>query len=71
MPENRELVTQRGPMPTRKIGAAALGGGVASVSMGVLAIFAPEAYAQVPAGFEGGVATIAGFLLGYFVRDRV
>lgn len=57
--------------PTRKIGAVALGGGVASVLMGVLAMFYPEVYERVPAGMEGGIATIAGFALGYFVRDRV
>lgn len=71
MPENRELVTQRSAAPTRKVGAVALGGGVASVSMGIMAIFAPEQYALVPPGFEGGVATIAAFVLGYMVRDRV
>lgn len=56
--------------PTRKIGAVMLGGGVASVLMGIIAIFYPEAYARVPAGMEGGIATIAGFALGYFVRER-
>lgn len=70
MTENTALVKQRTASPTRKVGAAALGGAVASLSMGVLAIFAPEAYAKVPAGFEGGIATVAAFVLGYYVRDR-
>ena len=63
-------VNQPSKAPTRKINAVVLGGGLASVSMGVLAIFVPEAYERVPAGFEGGVATLAGFALGYFVRDK-
>jgi hypothetical protein len=68
---NTTLVKQNTAAPTRKLNAVALGGGLASVAMGVIAIFLPEAYERVPAGFEGGVATVFGFLLGYLVRDRV
>lgn len=57
--------------PTTKIQAAALGGAVASVLMGVFAVLYPEQYKLIPAGFEGGLATIAAVLLGYFVRERV
>ena len=57
--------------PTRKLQSALLGGALASVGMGVIAIFYPEAYARVPAGFEGGVATLFGFVLGYIVKERV
>ena len=57
--------------PTRKMSMVAVGGGVASVLMGAMSIFYPEQYALVPAGFEGGVATLAAFLLGYIVRERV
>lgn len=57
--------------PTTKMTAVVIGGAVASLLMGVLAIFEPEIYARVPPGFEGGVATICGFLLGYFIRERV
>lgn len=63
-------VNQPTKAPTRKVGAMALGGAAASVSMGIIAIFYPEAYERVPAGFEGGVATFAGFALGYWIRDR-
>lgn len=57
--------------PTTKIQAAALGGAVASLLMMAMAIWAPEAYSRVPPGAEGGIATIAAFLLGYVVRERV
>ena len=65
------LVKQNTNAPTRKLNAVVLGGAVASISMGVLAIFIPEAYARVPPGFEGGIATILGFSLGYFARDKL
>ena len=64
-------MNQPSAAPTRKMSAVVLGGGVASVLMGAMAIFYPEQYELVPAGFEGGVATIAAFALGYFVRERV
>lgn len=65
------LYDQNSAAPTRKLGAVAVGGGVASVLMGLMAIFYPEQYALVPAGFEGGIATLAAFALGYIIRERV
>ena len=64
-------VNQPTRQPVRKVGAAALGGALASVMMGVIAIIWPETYGRVPPGFEGGIATIAAFALGYLVRERV
>lgn len=63
-------MTTESKKPTRKITIGALGGGIAAVLMGVMAIAFPEAYERVPPGFEGGIATIVGFLLAYFVRDN-
>lgn len=68
--QNKTLIKQNTAAPTRKIGAVALGGAFASVSMALLAIFLPEAYDRVPPGLEGGIATLAAFVLGYWVRDR-
>ena len=65
------LINQTNKTPTRKLNAVAIGGALASVGMGVIAIFLPEAYERVPPGFEGGVATLFGFCLGYLAKDRV
>lgn len=64
-------MSQESKKPTSKVTAAALGGGIAAVLMGVFAIVSPERYALVPPGFEGGIATLAAFVLAYAVRERV
>lgn len=64
-------VNQPTAKPNSKMTAVVLGGAIASISMGAMAIFLPEAYGRVPPGFEGGLATIAGFSLGYFVREKI
>ena len=66
-----QTYAQNSPAPTRKMNAALLGGAVASVTMGAFAVFYPELYTRVPPGFEGGVATIAAFGLGYIVKERI
>lgn len=63
-------VTQASAMPTRKVTGAVLGGAVASISMGMMAIFLPEAYDRVPPGFEGGVATMIAMIVAYFTKDN-
>ncbi len=56
--------------PTRKVQYGALGGAVASIAMGALAIYDPTIYARVPPGFEGGLATLTGFVFAWIVKER-
>lgn len=63
-------VNQGSAMPTAKVTAAAVGGAVASVAMGVFAITSPEIYSRVPPGFEGGLATSVAMLFAYFKKER-
>lgn len=52
--------------PTRKVGAAAIGGAAATVIVGVAVwLGAP----QPPAGLEGAIATLAALAAGYFTNE--
>jgi len=66
-----ELINQNNRKPTRKLEKAALGGAIASIAMGALAIFAPEVYGRVPPGFEGGLATLVALAIGYASKERL
>ena len=52
--------------PSSTITAAAVYGFIAATLLTTLAVFAPEYYGRIPAGFEGhlviGVGTVAGYL---------
>lgn len=54
-------------MPTRKVGAGALGGAVGTIG----AIVAKAAWPEVDVtGLEGAAAVIAAFGLSYIIRER-
>jgi hypothetical protein len=67
---NNTLIKQNTSMPTRKMQAAALGGAIATVLMGGIAVFFPESYERVPPGMEGGLATIFAIMGGWIARER-
>ncbi len=69
------LVTQNSNAPTEKMRAVIYAGKVVSVVFGLVAIFYPEAFDRIPAGFEmvvGSLITsIVADVAGYFKRERV
>lgn len=59
--------------PTRKVNAALLGGAIATVTMGLFAIFLPDQFSrlqQVP-GMETAIGSLVSVALAYVVKERV
>lgn len=67
MPQTHPLVSQPTSAPTRKSRADVVGGALATIIAYLIYHFHGT---QLPPGVEGALATIAGFLLSYLVRDR-
>lgn len=59
------LVNQPTAVPTRKVGAAALGGAIITIGVYVASLFNVE----IPGDVAAASTTLAAFGLGYFVRD--
>jgi hypothetical protein len=57
--------------PSSTITAAMIGGSLASIIMILVAVMAPDLYAQFPPGAEGGIATAIAILVGYFKKENV
>lgn len=70
---NKVLVNQNTAAPTNKVRAGILAGKIVSVVFGLVAIFYPEAFDRIPAGFEmavGGLITsVVADLAAYFRRE--
>ena len=57
--------------PSSTITAAGIGGSIATIVMGLTGAVFPEFADRLPPGIEAAIATLAGFVVGYKVRERV
>ena len=57
------------PTNAGKVTNVILGGAIATVILGLAAVFAPEQVGALPTGFEGAIATIAAAVLASFGAD--
>lgn len=74
MTKQDTLVKQRSARPARKVAGAGAGASLATVLVGLVAVFWPEYYARIPDGFEaalgGLMATLGAIVFGYQLRER-
>ncbi len=72
---NHVLINQNTKAPTEKMKIVIIVGKAVPVLFGLIAIFYPDAFARIPAGFElaiGGLITsLITDLAGYFKKERV
>ena len=60
-----QLVEQRTNQPTRKQNFNLVGSQLATVMLGLFAMFSPDMYARIPDGFEASFGSLLGGLLGF------
>lgn len=69
------LIEQNTAAPTEKVKAAIITGKIVTVIFGLVAIFYPEIFDRIPAGFEmavGGLITsVIVDLVAYYKRERL
>ena len=69
------LVRQHTAAPVSKVKAAFAWGKLATVLMGLVAVFYPEAFSRIPPGFEipvgGLMASMAASIGGYMKREAI
>lgn len=72
--KNTTVVSQNTNAPTRKQNFNLLGSQLATVSLGLFAMFVPDMYARIPDGFEASFGSLLGgligFAVGWWVRER-
>jgi hypothetical protein len=66
-----ELVTQPSKRPTRKVGAAGVGGAAATLVLWALNAAGLELEGDSAVAVAGVVATLTSFATAYLTRDRV
>lgn len=75
MTVNNTLVNQRTMAPTRKQNWNLMGSQLATVGLGMVAIFWPDFYARIPTGFEASLGSLVGGLIGFgfgwYAKERV
>ena len=57
--------------PSSTIQAAGIWGGLAALSLSVVAVFFPEYYARIPPGTEGYLVMVVSSIGGYFKKENV
>lgn len=72
---NHVLINQNSAVPTEKMKVVMLVGKAIPILFGLVAIFYPEAFDRIPAGFEmavgGFITSLLTDLAGYFKKEKV
>ncbi len=72
---NHVLINQNSKVPTEKMKIVILVGKAVPILFGLVAIFYPEAFDRIPAGFEmavgGFITSLLTDIAGYFKKEKV